>query len=258
MTRRRRPGFTRGPRRWGAAAFAASFGRKPYGAASCRARHPGDRPPAVPAASPLPRPPAPRPGRRRRAECAGRRENVTASGPERRALSGSAPPPARAPEDPSNRSAQTAPQKASSGPTLACGASADPAGLTARARPKARPEAHAASLRSACSRTGDSDARSGACRRRSPHGLHTVSTRVHSGVSGMRSWRDTLRGLLEPLVEVEHDRGLCPMSLGRLLVAVRSVSCLPGCGLWSRPRTLRTRCSARSWRPGGSSTAGWR
>jgi hypothetical protein len=40
----------------------------------------------------------------------------------------------------SNRSAQTAPQKASSGPTLARGASADPAGLTARARPEARPE----------------------------------------------------------------------------------------------------------------------
>jgi hypothetical protein len=37
------------------------------------------------------------------------------------------------------RSAQTAPQKASSGPTLARGASADPAGLTARTRPKARP-----------------------------------------------------------------------------------------------------------------------
>jgi beta-phosphoglucomutase-like phosphatase (HAD superfamily) len=40
VTRRRRPGFTRGSRRCGAAAFAASFGRKPYGAASCRARHP--------------------------------------------------------------------------------------------------------------------------------------------------------------------------------------------------------------------------
>ena len=37
--------------------------------------------------------PAPRPGRQRRGRCAGRRENVTADGPERRALSGSALPP---------------------------------------------------------------------------------------------------------------------------------------------------------------------
>ena len=36
--------------------------------------------------------PAPRPGRQRRGRCAGRRENVTADGPERRALSGSALP----------------------------------------------------------------------------------------------------------------------------------------------------------------------
>ncbi len=34
VTRRRRPGFTLGSRRCGAAAFAASFGRKPYGAAA--------------------------------------------------------------------------------------------------------------------------------------------------------------------------------------------------------------------------------
>jgi hypothetical protein len=46
----------------------------------------------------------------------------------------------------SNRSAKTAPQKASSGPTLARGASADPAGLTARARPEARPIKRAANL----------------------------------------------------------------------------------------------------------------
>jgi hypothetical protein len=39
-----------------------------------------------------------------------------------------------------------APQKASSGPALACGASADPAGLTARARPEARPGRRAANL----------------------------------------------------------------------------------------------------------------
>jgi hypothetical protein len=47
----------------------------------------------------------------------------------------------------SNRSAKPAPQKASSGTTLARGASADPEGLTARARPEARPEARAANLR---------------------------------------------------------------------------------------------------------------
>ena len=47
----------------------------------------------------------------------------------------------------SNRSAKPAPQKASSGPTLARGASADPAGLTARARPEARPDGRAANLR---------------------------------------------------------------------------------------------------------------
>lgn len=40
----------------------------------------------------------------------------------------------------------TAAQKGSSGPTLARGASGDPAGLTVRARPKARPGAHAANL----------------------------------------------------------------------------------------------------------------
>ena len=92
MTRRRRPGFTRGSRRCGAAAFAASFGRKPYGAAAAAHGTPGDRPPAVPAVS------------RCRArqhhgqavsvapECADRREDVTATGPERRALSGLAPP----------------------------------------------------------------------------------------------------------------------------------------------------------------------
>ena len=51
VTRRRRPGFTRGSRRCGAAAVAASFGRGPCGRGGCRARHPGDRPRAVPAAS---------------------------------------------------------------------------------------------------------------------------------------------------------------------------------------------------------------
>ena len=51
MTRRRRPGLTLGSRRRGAAAFAASFGRKPYGAATAAHGTPGDRPPAFPAVS---------------------------------------------------------------------------------------------------------------------------------------------------------------------------------------------------------------
>ena len=99
MTRRRRPGFTRGSRRCGAAASAASFGRKPYGAAAAAHGSPGDRPPAVPAVSRC---------RARQhhdqavslapsAPIAGK--DVTATGPERRALSGLAPPASRAPED---------------------------------------------------------------------------------------------------------------------------------------------------------------
>jgi len=51
VTRRKRPGFTQGSRRCRAAAFAASFGRKPYGAAVAAHSIPGDRPPAVPAVS---------------------------------------------------------------------------------------------------------------------------------------------------------------------------------------------------------------
>jgi hypothetical protein len=51
VTRRRRLGFARGSRRCGAEAFAASFGRKPYGAAAAAYGTPGDRPPAVPAVS---------------------------------------------------------------------------------------------------------------------------------------------------------------------------------------------------------------
>ena len=50
-------------------------------------RRAGRRSPPYPAAAPA----APRPSRHARAEYAGSRENVTASGPERRALSGSGP-----------------------------------------------------------------------------------------------------------------------------------------------------------------------
>ena len=51
MTRRRRPGFTPGVSPLRGGSFAASFGRKPYGAAAATHRGPGDRPPAVLAVS---------------------------------------------------------------------------------------------------------------------------------------------------------------------------------------------------------------
>jgi hypothetical protein len=44
------------------------------------------------------------------------------------------------------------------------------------------------------------------------------------------------------LAEVEHDRGLCPMSLVCLPAAGISVRSSPGCGLSSRQGTLRMRC----------------
>jgi len=74
--------------------FAASFGCKPYGAATAAHSTPGDRPPAVPVVS-----------RCRARQYHGRAVtvapvrlppgNVTVTGPERRALSGSAPPASR-------------------------------------------------------------------------------------------------------------------------------------------------------------------
>jgi hypothetical protein len=73
VTRRRRLGFTRGSRRCGAAAFAAPFGRKPYGATSCRARLPRHRPQPVPAVTPRCRATRAGPGRHAHAERADRR-----------------------------------------------------------------------------------------------------------------------------------------------------------------------------------------
>jgi len=63
----------RGSRRCGAAAFAAPFGRKPYGATSCRARLPRHRPQPVPAVTPRCRATRAGLGRHARAECADRR-----------------------------------------------------------------------------------------------------------------------------------------------------------------------------------------
>ena len=62
----------RGSRRCGAAAFAAPFGRKPYGATSCRARLPRHRPQPVPAVTSRCRATRAGPGRQARAHCAGR------------------------------------------------------------------------------------------------------------------------------------------------------------------------------------------
>ena len=66
VTRRRRPSFNRGGLAVaGRQLFAASFGRKSYGAAAAAHGTPGDRPPAVPIVSRCRVSPAPRPGRQR-------------------------------------------------------------------------------------------------------------------------------------------------------------------------------------------------
>ena len=104
----------RGSRRCGAAAFAAPFGRKPYGATSCRARLPRHRPQPVPAVTPRCRATRAGPGRHARAECADRRAKghshrdgtprIVQVGPS--SVKGT------------RRSFLTASQKGSSGPTL--------------------------------------------------------------------------------------------------------------------------------------------
>jgi hypothetical protein len=133
----------RGSRRCGAAAFAAPFGRKPYGAASCRARFPRYWPQPVPALTSLCRATRAGPGRHARARRANRRTKatVTRTGTPRIVRGG--PSSVKG----TRRSFLTASQKGSPEPTLDPGASADPADLTARARPEARPEARAANLR---------------------------------------------------------------------------------------------------------------
>ncbi len=92
MTRRRRPGSPGGLAVAGRQLFAASFGRKSYGAAAAAHGTPVTgrlRSPPYPAAAPASTTARASTSCRKRA---GRREKVTADGPERRALSGSAPP----------------------------------------------------------------------------------------------------------------------------------------------------------------------
>jgi hypothetical protein len=100
VTRCARPGFNLGSRQCKAAAFVASFGRKPYDRDGCRARHPGDRPLAVPAASRCR-------ARQHHGQANGAAPNGlitgkdgTAAGSERRALSGSVPPASTVPRIP--------------------------------------------------------------------------------------------------------------------------------------------------------------
>ena len=104
----------RGSRRCGAAAFAAPFGRKPYGATSCRARLPRHRPQPVPAVTPRCRATRAGPGRHARAECADRR----AKGHSHRAGTPRIVQVGPSSVKGTRRSFLTASQKGSSGPTL--------------------------------------------------------------------------------------------------------------------------------------------
>ena len=143
MTRRRRPGSERGARRGRCGSFrralrAEALRRaelpRPAAPVTGRMRYPPYRPGAAPGgqdqAVSLARA-APSPGRSRSRSRGGTPRIVRAAPSTRKGT---------------RRSFLTAAQKGSSGPTLARGASGDPAGLTARARPKARPETRAANL----------------------------------------------------------------------------------------------------------------
>jgi hypothetical protein len=94
VTRRRQPGFTRG-----LAVAGRQLSPRPSDASPTARRLPRSAAPVTGRCGArriqLPRPPAPRPGRHPRAECAGSREGVTATGPEHRALSGPGPKRAR-------------------------------------------------------------------------------------------------------------------------------------------------------------------
>ena len=104
----------RGSRRCGAAAFAAPFGRKPYGATNCRAHLPPTPAAAGPAVTPRCRATRAGPGHHARAECADRRakDHSHRAGTPRIVQVG----PSSVKGTP--RSFLTASQKGSSGPTL--------------------------------------------------------------------------------------------------------------------------------------------
>ena len=97
------------------------------------------------------------PGRSSRVRCADRRMKGHSAGPERRAVSGLAPPASRA------LPTVASPRRRAQAPALDPGVSASPAGLTARARPEARPDTRAANL----SRSGNTYRRNGETRSRS-------------------------------------------------------------------------------------------
>ena len=133
-------------RRCGVAASAAPFGRKPYGATSCRTQLTRHRPQLVPAVTP----PSPRhtcrtkPSRSRHLRRSPYEDHSHRPGTPRIIQVG----PFSVKGAP--RSFLTASQKGSSGPALERRSlMGDPAGLTARARPEARPEARAANLHNA-------------------------------------------------------------------------------------------------------------
>ena len=140
MTRRGRPGFTRG-----LAVTGRQLSPRPSDASPTARRLPRTVPLVTGRSRSPPYPAAARQhhgqGRQLRAKCAGSRKDVTASGPERRALSGPVPP------------ASTVLRIPLRGTRLRRavdpGASTGPAGLTATARPKAGPQLRAANLRAA-------------------------------------------------------------------------------------------------------------
>jgi hypothetical protein len=141
VTRRRRPRPERGTRRW----RGGSFRRALRAEALRRAELPR---PAAPVADRMryrPYLPGAAPGSQDQAVSLAR----VAPSPGRSRSGGGTPRIVRAAPSTrkgTRRSFLTAAQKGSSGPTLARGASGDPAGLTARARPEARPQRRAANL----------------------------------------------------------------------------------------------------------------
>ena len=73
------------------------------------------------------------------------------------------------------------------------------------------------------------------------------------GMRGQHNRRDL--GVFEPVVQFEHDRGLCPVSPIRLAWPGSSARLPRGCGRWWRRRTPSLRCCGRSWMRRGSGAA---